>query len=119
MQKIKGEHTMKRLIFCLIAASFSLHLATGITTAAEKAQTNPGSPTECRVGSSMTAGLLDINGATEDQIKTLPGIDEAYCKKIIKGRPYSNLDQLVSNKIIPQDIFDKIRDLIVIIPPRK
>jgi DNA uptake protein ComE-like DNA-binding protein len=67
----------------------------------------------------MTADLLDINGANEDQIKTLPGIDDTYCKKIIEGRPYSSLDQLVSNNIIPQDIFDKIRDRIIIIPPKK
>lgn len=58
--------------------------------------------------------LLDINNATEDQIKALPGIDEAYCKKIITGRPYSSIDQLRTKNIIPEDTYEKIKDRIVI-----
>jgi DNA uptake protein ComE-like DNA-binding protein len=57
--------------------------------------------------------LLDINSATEKELKTLPGIGDAYAKKIIAGRPYAKKDQLVSRGIIPQSTYDKIKDLII------
>jgi len=57
--------------------------------------------------------LLDTNTATAEQLKALPGIGEAYSKKIIKGRPYQQKDELARKKIIPQVTYDKIKDQIV------
>ena len=57
--------------------------------------------------------LIDINSASVDQLKTLPGIGDAYSKKIVDGRPYANKTQLVSRKIIPQATYDKIKDQII------
>jgi competence protein ComEA len=43
----------------------------------------------------------------------LPGIGDAYSKKIIAGRPYAKKDQLISKKVLPQATYDKIKDKIV------
>ena len=59
------------------------------------------------------AELIDINSASDVQLKTLPGIGEAYAAKIIAGRPYARKDQLKSKNIIPAATYDKIQDKIV------
>ena len=47
------------------------------------------------------AEALDINSATTDHLKALPGIGEAYSKKIIDGRPYKRKDELIQKKGYP------------------
>ena len=57
--------------------------------------------------------LLDINSASADQLKALPGIGDKYSAKIIAARPYANKTQLVSKGVIPQATYNKIADKII------
>jgi competence protein ComEA len=74
---------------------------------------NAPSPNNAMKASAPSASLLDINSATKDQLKELPGIGDAYSQKIIDGRPYKMKTQLVQKKIIPQATYDKIKDKII------
>ncbi len=57
--------------------------------------------------------LMDINSATEKELATLPKIGEARAKAIAKGRPYNGKDDLINKKIIPQDAYDAIKELVI------
>jgi len=56
---------------------------------------------------------LDINTATEAELKALPGIGDAYAAKIIAGRPYQGRNQLLQRKIIPAATYDQIKGKII------
>ena len=59
------------------------------------------------------AELLDINTATADQLKALPGMGAEYARRIVAGRPYSAKNQLVGRGVLPQPAYDRISGRIV------
>lgn len=62
---------------------------------------------------------VDINSASEQELKALPGIGDAYSKKIVAGRPYANKTQLKSKGILPEATYNKIVGMIVAKQPGK
>lgn len=56
---------------------------------------------------------MDINTASQKELASLKGIGEVRAKAIVKGRPYKGKNELVDKKIIPQGVYDDIKDQVV------
>jgi DNA uptake protein ComE-like DNA-binding protein len=62
---------------------------------------------------------LDLNTATPQQLKSLPGMGDAYVKRIVDGRPYTAKNQLVTRGILPQAAYEQIKEQIIAHRPKK
>jgi DNA uptake protein ComE-like DNA-binding protein len=94
-------------------------LATALLFAIPPVFTPAQTPKPAPATAPATAAPLDINTATADKLKAIPGIGDAYSKRIIDGRPYTAKNQLVTRGILPQATYNKIKDQIIASHPKK
>ena len=104
---------MARVLALLIALVF----AVGVLPADVLAQSTPAKAEKTDAKATKSGdkkhALLDINTAPASELETLPGVGEAYSKKIVENRPYKRKDELLKKKIVPQATYDKIKDHII------
>jgi DNA uptake protein ComE-like DNA-binding protein len=118
---------MQRIFAVLITAIASLGLATAVMaqkaepakdakkTEAPKAEVKKPEPpkAEPKKADPKAAEPMDINSASEKELATLIGIGDVRAKAIVKGRPYKGKNELVDKKIVPQKVYDDIKDKII------
>ena len=102
---------MTRLLVILVAVLF---LASGVA-AQPATKEAPKAPAKAAAPKATDAkhAPVDINSASADELQAIPGIGEAYSKKIVENRPYKRKDELVQKKVVPQATYDKIKDHII------
>ena len=108
---------MTRLLALLTALFLAVGVAAAPHAVAQAKKDAPAAPakadTKAAAKPEAKKELVDINTASADDLKALPGVGDAFSKKIIDGRPYAKKDQLVSRKILPQKTYDGIKGLII------
>ena len=67
---------------------------------------------------SMAPDALDLNSATEEQLKKI-GFDEETTKKVVAARPFTNLEDRKIKEAIPADMLTKLEGKINVKPAAK
>lgn len=62
-----------------------------------------------KAATATKAKRVDINSATRDQLKAIPGLTETDVDKIIAGRPYLTKAHLVTKNVVSVDVYQAIR----------
>lgn len=105
--------------------ALSLCAATGFLTPSFAQAVQPSAPSQASpapaakpdkvkpTAKPAAAQLLDINSASEDELRALKGIGDIRAANIIKNRPYKGKDELVQKKIIPAAVYAAIKDKII------
>jgi competence protein ComEA len=57
---------------------------------------------------------ISVNSATTEQLDTLPGVGPATAQRIIEGRPYNSLEQLLDVKGIGEKTLQKLSPFITL-----
>lgn len=107
----------------LMAAALSALLAAPVVAHAKSpssstVQTAAAAQTDTSKSGTSTSnrrqgGMIDLNSASAEELDTLPGVGEKRAAAIIAHRPYKAKDELVERKIIPQSVYNQIKDKVV------
>jgi DNA uptake protein ComE-like DNA-binding protein len=120
---------MKRVIASLagVALAFGILCAAWAGPAPGSAGTPPGSASKPPSSSSGTTQktpskkqqklgtkVINLNTASEKELRQLTGIGKERAAKIVKARPLAKVDDLVSKKIMSAKELDKIRSNVTV-----
>jgi competence protein ComEA len=112
-----GRYLVAGLLSALLALPAAAQTASPSPSTNRPAATAPLTPSSpSRSGAATGAqqqGQIDINSASAAELDKLPGIGSARAQAIIANRPYKGKDELAQRKIVPQSVYDQIKDKII------
>ena len=101
-------HVPRQLLTAILLGAVALFPVGALAQA-----TKPAAPPTTPAPAAPTTELIDINTADKAMLMTLDGIGDARSDAIIKGRPYRAKNELADKSIIPEAVYEKIKDRII------
>jgi DNA uptake protein ComE-like DNA-binding protein len=59
------------------------------------------------------AARIDINHASVDELSKIPGMTSTWAARIVRFRPYRTKADLLERGVLPDDVYDRIKDAII------
>jgi DNA uptake protein ComE-like DNA-binding protein len=100
--------TAVALLVTVLATSLAMAQGTQQTTTPTRPAASTAVP-----ATTPSQGLIDINSASSEQLQVLTGIGPVRAEAIVKGRPYKGKDELHRKNIIPESVYEGIKDKII------
>ena len=115
---------MKRLVQSFVLTLIAALAVVGQSSATAPAKSSASSTKKGSAAASDTkkgsatasdkpVGVIDINTASAEELKQIPGIGDAYSAKIIANRPYRSKNELVDKKVLPAGVYAKVKDHLI------
>ena len=101
------------LLKSMVLASGLVMLMTGAVQAKDEPKTAAVAKAAPAADKAKAVAPMDINSATAKQLATLPKIGDVRAAAIIKGRPYKAKDELVDKKILSDDVYAAVKEMII------
>jgi DNA uptake protein ComE-like DNA-binding protein len=108
----KASLALAALLMLPVLASAQAPATTPATKSAKSTAPKPAAA-KATPAPVSAAELVDINSASVEDLMKLPGIGDAYAKKIIEGRPYHAKSDLVQKHVVPSATYTKIKAHII------
>ncbi len=94
-----------------VSDGMKIYIPSGEETSHIIEAANDGSKTSYNISSSSNGqvqGLVSVNTASQSQLEALTGIGPVTAQKIMANRPYGDLQELVTKKVMSQSLFTKL-----------
>ena len=106
---------MKRLsnFSIVVLTVFTAAFAFGQAAPAPKSAPAPSTTAKSAPKTTALSSPVDINSASMSELKSVPGIGDAYANKIMAGRPYKTKAQLKSRNILSDAVYEKVKGNLV------
>jgi competence protein ComEA len=82
-------------------------------------ETHKMTPNETKDTPSANHQPVDLNIASKKDLAALPGIGPDYAQSIIDARPFGSKEDLLKKKLIPQETYDRIQNMVTAKGPKK
>jgi DNA uptake protein ComE-like DNA-binding protein len=94
-----------------VAVTLLLALGLALLPSVGDAQQAPAVPGAIQ----QMAQKIDLNKATDAQLKSLPGLNsDDMVKKVKDARPFKQIDDL--KKVVPAPVFEQLKNLVMVAP---